>query len=212
MICMPRPSRQLDQALLRSGRALYPLLGSGGLTQRRLAEHAGVQPGMFHYHFPSKDAFLAALLQQLYEEMFGRLGEAAAGDGPPLARLRRGLMAIGGFVREQHALLGRLAADALDGVAVVQAFIRDNAPRHLGLLLQLLDEAEARGEVRAEPPLQRLTFLMGATMAPMLVMRGAQALGLPIGRLADEQVLSEAALAARVDLALGALAPSKAAP
>jgi len=204
---MPRPSRQLDQALLRSGRVLYPALGSGGLTQRRLAEHAGVQPGMFHYHFPSKDAFLAALLQQLYDEMFGRLGEAAAGDGPPLVRLRQGLMAIGGFVREHHALLGRLAADAIDGVAVVQAFLRDNAPRHLGLLMQLLDAAEARHEIRPDPPLQRLTFLMGATMAPMLVTRGAQALGLPWGRLADDQVLSDAALAVRVDLALRALAP-----
>ena len=79
---MPRPSQQLDQALLRSGRALYPALGCAGLSQRKLAEHAGISPGMFHYHFASKDAFLRALLQQLYEEMYGPLAESAGGDGP----------------------------------------------------------------------------------------------------------------------------------
>jgi hypothetical protein len=30
-------------------------------------EHAGVNAGMFHYHFKSKDNYLATLLQGLYE-------------------------------------------------------------------------------------------------------------------------------------------------
>ncbi|MCB2034217.1 MAG: helix-turn-helix transcriptional regulator, partial [Ottowia sp.] len=66
---MPRPSRNLDQRLLQSGRRLYPRLGCAGLTVRAVADDAGVAPGMFHYHFDSKEAFLRQVLQQFYDEV-----------------------------------------------------------------------------------------------------------------------------------------------
>ena len=202
---MPRPSRAVDDALLRAGRDLLPRLGCRGLTQRALAAHAGVQPGMFHYHFGSKDAFLRALLQQLYEELFDGLAAGVAGDGPTLDRLQRGLMALGRFVHAQRALVARLMADAIDGVTVVHDFLRANAPRHLGVLLQLLQQAEHEGSVAPQPPMQRLTFLLGATLSPMLVVPGVAALGLPIAAGAEVQVTSDAALASRIRRALQAL-------
>ena len=61
---MPRPSQNIDEALLRSGLALLPRLGCSGLSVRRVAEHAGVNPAMFHYHFQSKAVFLRSVLQQ----------------------------------------------------------------------------------------------------------------------------------------------------
>ena len=204
---MPRPSQQLDQALLRSGRALYPALGCAGLSQRRLAEHAGISPGMFHYHFDSKDAFLRALLQQLYEEMYGPLAERAGGDGPPLDRLQRALFGIARFVREHRPLLLRLAVDAASGQVVVQQFMRDNAPRHLGLLLQLLKEAERAGQLRPlRHPLQRMAVLMGTVLAPLLMAPAVAALGIPTpGPSIEAQVCSDAAIGARIALALAAL-------
>ena len=39
---MPRPSQQIDQALLASGRTLLPQTGCAGLSVRALAEHAAV--------------------------------------------------------------------------------------------------------------------------------------------------------------------------
>ena len=204
---MPRPSQQLDQALLRSGRALYPALGCSGLSQRKLAEHAGVSPGMFHYHFTSKDDFLRTLLQQLYEEMYGPLAESAGGEGPPLERLRRALFGLARFVREQRPLLMRLALDAGAGHAVVQQFMRDNAPRHLGVLLRLLKEAERAGQLPAlRHPLQRLAVLMGTVVAPLLIAPAVAALGIATpGPSIETQVCSDAAIGARIALALAAL-------
>jgi AcrR family transcriptional regulator len=204
---MPRPSQQLDQALLRSGRALYPSLGCAGLSQRKLAEHAGISPGMFHYHFASKDAFLRALLQQLYEEMYGALAEVAGGDGPPLDRLQRALFGIARFVREHRPLLVRLALDAASGQAVAQQFMRDNAPRHLAVLLQLLKEAERAGQLRPlRHPLQRMAMLMGAVVAPLVMAPAVSALGIPMpGPSIETQVCSDAAIGARIELALAAL-------
>jgi AcrR family transcriptional regulator len=160
---------------------------------------------MFHYHFESKDAFLRALLQQLYEELFADLGAGVAGEGPALQRLERGLLALGGFVREHRALIGRLVGDAVAGHAVVHEFVRANAPRHLGLLMALLQQAEDEGAVAPQPPLQRVAFLLGSTLMPLLAVSGAAALGLPAAVAMGPQVTGDDALRRRIRRALAAL-------
>lgn len=205
---MPRPSRAVDEALLRAGRDLLPRLGCRGLTQRALAAHAGVQPGMFHYHFESKDAFLRTLLQQLYEEMFAELSEQISLPGAPLQRLRQALAVLGRFLRTHGAVIGRIWADAGQGEPVAREFMQANAPRHLGLLLALFDEAERAGDIQPMPPMQRFTFVMGAVAAPVLVAARVAELGIapkPLRPLIEPQVLSDAAILARADLALAAL-------
>lgn len=226
---MSRPSQNLDQALLRSGRALYPGLGCAGLSQRRVAEHAGVAPGMFHYHFESKNAFLRAVLQQLYEELFAGLSAQAELRGPVLARLRGTLRTLALFVRAQRPLLVRLAADAAAGEPVVTEFVRDNMPRHLGLLLGLVAEAQREGCVAAGQALATVAFLMGAVIAPLVVAPALAALVPALGALGvdtapdraasparapvmqpavdrvAEQVSADAAIDTRIDLALKAL-------
>ncbi len=204
---MARPSQQIDQALLRSGRTLYPVLGAAGLSQRRLAEHAGVSPGMFHYHFASKDAFLRALLQQLYEEMFAKLSADTAHAGPALERLSDGLYGLARFVREQRPLLQRLALDAANGVAVAREFLEANVPRHMALLAGLLEEARRSGELPpTRHPLQRVAYLLGAVLAPMVVLPALGSLGVPLpGPSVDTQVTGDAAIRRRIRVALAAL-------
>lgn len=219
---MARPSQQHDQALLRSGRALFAQHGCAGLSQRLVAGHAGVRPAMVHYHFGSKDGFLRAVLQQLYDELFAGLPSAAPGGGDPLATLRTTLLLLAGFVRQHQPLLQRLVADAAAGHAVVHHFLRDNAPRHLGLLMQLLQAAQQAGRLPGvESPLAGAVFLMGAVVAPLLVAPAVVALGpvLPgwppgaLGAAITSQVASDAAIGHRIDLALAALShPQPAAP
>jgi AcrR family transcriptional regulator len=205
---MPRPGRNIEQVLLRSGRVLYPERGSAGLSVRALTQHAGVNLGMFHYHFRSKDDFLRELLQQYYEEMFGPLSERVHHEGPPLQRLRQALLFLATFVRDHEAMLGRVFADASGGEPVAAQFLRANAPRHLKLLLSLMNEAEAAGVLAPVPRLQRFIFTMGAVALPLVVVpriaRMEIAPGL-VGRQLKKQVTSDAAIAQRVELALAAL-------
>jgi AcrR family transcriptional regulator len=195
---MVRPSQDLDQALLAAGRALLPERGCAGVSVRALAEHAGVAPGMFHYHFGSKEQFLRTLLAGVYEEMFGSLVRETALEGPPVARLRAAL-----------ALLARLWADASAGEAVAREFFQHHAPRHIGLLIGLLGEGQASGALRTLPPLTAFSFLMGAVALPSIFVAGLVDAGLapPGGKAAFEaQVMSDEAIYARIDLALAALA------
>ncbi|QTD44817.1 TetR/AcrR family transcriptional regulator [Ottowia testudinis] len=206
---MVRPSRQIDEALLASGAALYPRLGCAGLSVRAVAAHAGVAPGMFHYHFESKQDFLRQLLQRFYEDLFSQLEVPTAQPGAPLDRLHAALCAMARFLRQHAAELRRVLADAEAGEAVARDFLRRNMPRHLRLLLGLLAEAEAAGQIGAQPPLLRMTFVLGAVVAPVLVGSVVQQAGFlpaPARAQVAPQVLSDEAIALRAELALRALA------
>lgn len=205
---MARPSRNIAQALLRSGRALYPERGSAGLSVRALTEHAGVNLGMFHYHFRTKENFLRELLQQFYEEMFAPLSERVREAGAPVERLREALLFLAIFVRDHEAVLGRVFADASSGDPVAAEFLRVNAPRHLRLLLALMQEAEVSGEIAPLPSLQRFVFTMGAVALPLVVVPRIARLRVAPGLVARQmkrQLTSDEAIAQRVDLALVAL-------
>lgn len=206
---MPRPSQDQDQALLAAGAALYPELGCAGLSVRRVAEAAGVNPAMVHYHFGSKDAFLRALLQRHYEEMFAALSLNSQGEADVMERLTAALLGVARFVRAHRPLMARVWADAQAGEAVAQDFLRANAPRHLGVLMALLQEAEGQGRLPRQPMLTRFAFLMGAVVAPVLLAGGMQAVdAVPAAWRArvDGEVLSDEALARRIEWALLGLA------
>ena len=205
---MARSSRQIDQALLASGAALYPQCGCGGLSVRAVAAHAGASPGMFHYHFESKDAFVREVLQRFYEDLFSQIALPARQAGEPLQRLRQVLLALGRLLRQHALVLRRVLADAEAGHAVAVDFLRRNMPRHVKLLLQLLAEAEAAGQIAPRPPLLRLTFVLGAVAMPVLAASMLKEQGLlpALARpMVVPQVLSDEAIAQRAEMALKAL-------
>ena len=105
---MPRPSRNLDKALLAAGRELFPDRGCAGMSIREVAEAAGVNLGMFHYHFKSREAFLRALMQQGYETMFATLSLELARPSDTVSTLRYALRAIARFVRDNRRFLAAL--------------------------------------------------------------------------------------------------------
>ena len=126
-----------------------------------------------------------------------------------MARLATALLGVARFVREHRPLIARVWADAQAGHAVAQDFLRANAPRHLGVLLALLQEAEGQGRLLQRPLLTRFSFLMGAVVAPLILVGGMKSIdAVPAALLArvDEEVLSDAALQRRIEWALLGLA------
>ncbi len=212
---MSRPSQRIDEALLQSGRELFPQLGCAGLSVRAVAERAGANQGMFHYHFKTKDNFLRVLLQQMYEEMFAGLSGEARHEGPALERLSAALLAMGRFAREHRRLMARVWMDAMAGEPVAREFFRRNVPRHLELLIALMQEAQAEGTLGELAPLQRFVFVMGSVLMPMLFASGLFELVIEqpaLQRQFAAQVMSDEAIAQRVSLALAALGGSTASP
>jgi len=148
---MPRPSRNLDKALLAAGRALLPARGCGGLSVREVAEEAGVNLGMFHYHFKTRDAFLRELLQSVYEDMFSQLQVQRDDAWSPADNLRAALRFLGRFLRANRPILSRVLADALCGDPIAIDFLKRNAPRHLGHLQALIELGQKDGSLAPMP-------------------------------------------------------------
>ncbi|KIF80571.1 TetR/AcrR family transcriptional regulator [Noviherbaspirillum autotrophicum] len=205
---MARPSQNIDQRLLQAGFELLPVTGCRGLSARKLAEHAGVNLGMFHYHFRSKDNFIRTLLAHMYEQMFSELTIKAHSADSPLQNLRGALQVLARFGRTRQQLLLRIFADALAGERVAAEFLQANVPRHLGIMASLIGEAQRSGHLVPLPLPQAIAFLAGAVMAPQLLGVAALDTGmLPLraGSAMRRDVLSKKAMEQRIELALRGL-------
>ena len=188
--------------------------GVSGLKVRQVAARAGVNLGMFHYHFGSKREFNRRVLESIYGEFFGRLsgGISEAGAGVPRERLKRALLAIARFGRENRGLLLALLRDLLNEDAEVLGFVRRNFPRHIAILVRLVRECQRAGIMRKCSLPVALTMLAGGIMsAPIGVgmlerVSPGPVFGLlmPALRIA---MVSDRALEERVETMLDALRP-----
>ena len=208
---MPRPSRHLDRALLAAGRALYPSCGCAGLTIRQVCDAAGVNTGMFNYHFGTRETFLRAMMQQAYEEMFSRFSLVTARPEAlaPEDLLRAALRVLGRFVRDNRAFIARLLADALAGETGAREFARDNLPRHATVIVGLVAAGADRGTLRTLAPAQVIGTIAGALAMPILAggaIAESGAMPKAAARALADSVMSDAAIDERIDLILRALA------
>lgn len=212
---MSRPSRNIDQLLIATARELLPETGCRGFSIRQLTERAGVNLGMFHYHFKTREHFLSRVLQDLYQEMFTTLTFQAHAERPPLDNLRAAITVLGRFARDNRFLVRRLLADALSGDTTAQDFFRQNFPRHLGVIAELISAGQRAGTIRKLPLTQALAFLGGAVALPNILVTVIQEQAIiPAQFIAnlDREVLSDKAIDQRVDMALrGLVAESEAA-
>ena len=205
---MPRPSRNIDQLLIQAALDLLPQTGVRALSIRRVAEHAGVNLGMFHYHFKTKDVFVATVLQQLYDGMFANLALESHRSQLPVENLRAALMVMARFGRDQRALLVRLLGDGFGGEAVAVRFIKTNVPRHMAVITALIAEGQQTGALRKMDMPQAFMFVMGAVVAPIFIGTAVHAAALLPKAVAARQtraVFSDAAIAERVEMAITGL-------
>lgn len=205
---MSRPSQQIDELLIASGLALLPETGCAGLSVRKLAEHAGVNLGMFHYHFKSKDNFIRAVLQRMYEGMFADLELQTHAGANPIAGLRAAVTVLAGFARTHRKLLLMLASEAMRGEQLPLNFLRDNLPRHVAVLARLVAEGQADGSIVPVPVPMLLPFMAGGIVGPLLAGGAVERNGvLPpeLAALAEMALLSEQALSQRIELVLRAI-------
>lgn len=205
---MARPSKHIDQTLLQSGRVLFPQCGCKDMSLRALTEHAQVNMGMFHYHFRSKDNFLAVLLQSMYEDVFAQLQAETLHPGTALQRLRQTMLLLARLLHEHGAWLSRVWVDASQGNAVASQFLVNNGARHMQLIMRLILQAIDENDLQNIAPAQAFVFLMGAIAAPMLIAPRVLALGFApdfFQAQMKNEVLSDKGIAERVDRAIFSL-------
>lgn len=130
--------RATRELILAAARDVIRVHGYAGLTTRTVAEAAGVQLSLVHYHFGGKRRLLTALLEHENERLLERQRDLYAGDAPLAEQwlraceylredLRSGYVRVlwelwaAGLAEPELAALWRSALlgwfDLLDGVA-----------------------------------------------------------------------------------------------
>ena len=94
---MARPPSGTDLKLKAAGRKLLQENGLTGLSVREACRVAGVNTGMFHYYFGSKDEFQKAILKEIYAEFMQNFKAGVAVAGTPRERLKTALTEVGKF-------------------------------------------------------------------------------------------------------------------
>lgn len=100
------PERERRQQILAAAMEVAATERLDGLTVRKVADRAGLSPGLVHFHFGTKEQLLLALLDRVLEEITGRRPPEDAAGAPSardalLAYARRELARL---PDERHAV------------------------------------------------------------------------------------------------------------
>jgi len=143
--------------------------GLRSITVRGLCEQAGANPGSFVYHFGSRDAFVAEIIEGWYAPMFERLTASAYGSQRPIERLRALLLQVSDWGARNARFIAHLLADAEAGETAARAFVRTLGGRHPALILQVIRDAQRARELPRGNPLNLMLYLGGTVALPMLL-------------------------------------------
>jgi AcrR family transcriptional regulator len=211
---MTRPSRNTDQLMIETAIRLLRDRGISGLRVREVAAKAGVNLGMFHYYFKTKDEFVKRVLADLYEGFFERFQIESSGSGSPIERLRRALLTLGRFARDNRDIVIPILLDVVRGHKKAVEFTQKGMTRHVFVLLKLIEECQAKALIARVPLPMAGVYLAGSVVFPAVVFSSLQRAGAkrPFGksmRDLESVLLSDAAIEMRVDLALKGLATGR---
>lgn len=207
---MTKPASDVPRRLLDAGRAVARERGCGAIKVREVARAAGVNLGLFHYHFKTRDAFVRRVLDETYADFFSRLNLSVGREGSPRQRLRAALTAIAHFSREHRRMIVGMLRDAMTGDRLVMEFAARSFPNHLPIVLGLIKEGVRAKELRDLPEPLVLGLLMGVISTPNIMATMVECSGAkrPLGRSVSQfqdELLSDAAIAERIDIVLAGL-------
>ena len=142
-----KPARE---ALLEAAALLFAERGPAAVSTREIATEAGVNNGLIHRHFGTKDE----LLRQTMERLAARIAEAADGDdaGSPLRFLDA--------TREQSGYWRLLARCLLDGQSIDE--IQTEFPT-VGRIVALFEGLRDKGDLATDAEPRILAAALTAT-------------------------------------------------
>lgn len=153
---MPRPAVLKEAAhgqLVQAGLRAFMKTGFNGTGVRDIVQAAKVPNGSFYYHFESKEALAAAVVDRYAELTSLKRTELLMGDPsmPPLQRLRGYFekyleySSVAGF--RQGCLLGALTLEIANASPAVRERIRAAFANWERMIGDVLDDAASRGDL-----------------------------------------------------------------
>lgn len=169
MPASPTATTPARERLLRAGGRQARRSGVRSITVRAVCQQAEANLGSFVYHFGSRDAFVAEIIERWYGPLLDQMTATVDLALPPAERLRALLLQLGDWAATNSRFITHVLMDAASGEAAAQQFVRSLADRHPALILRVVAEAQRARELPRGEPLNVVLFLMGAIALPILL-------------------------------------------
>jgi AcrR family transcriptional regulator len=152
-----RKKLETRQGLLEAALALFHEKGYEATTVEEITEQADVAKGTFFNYFPSKEALLDELAVWRVEQLRAALDVTESAPASPVGRIKLLLR----LLRQQHAHDLQLARRALARRLCSPSSPPQGARHRLfGFLTELVQEAQACGEMRADVKAELVSDLL----------------------------------------------------
>ena len=204
---MARPSSGADIKLKKAGKRLLQEKGITGLSVREACRLAGVNTGMFHYYFGSREEFLQAVLKEMYAEFMVHFKAGVSAAGTPRQRLKNALVEVGRFTRAMRRVAPALLGDLARGNKEAFAFLRSNFTEHISQIAGLAAECRPQSVVKSHSVPYMVGALVSVMVFPVImggIMERNGVCGVCRVKMADmvEEFLSEEGIDERAEIAL----------
>jgi AcrR family transcriptional regulator len=159
-------------------------------------------------------AFRSRVLQECYEDFLETFREAAEARGTPRERLRRTLVAVGRFARDNRVFYTLMIRELLNAQPDMTSFAKENFPRHAAIVMRLLEECRREKTIRPLPVPALAMFAMSSMALPGVAVtaferNGTRTFGGRPFKEFSAMLLSDAMIEARADMMLAGLAPGR---
>ncbi|MDJ0777568.1 MAG: TetR family transcriptional regulator C-terminal domain-containing protein [Gammaproteobacteria bacterium] len=168
------------EQILWAGLELMKLHGYNGTSVKDIVDAAGVPKGSFYNYFDSKESFATDALEAvaLEDEQMTRATMAAI-DGSPLAQLQGYFTASAERFCDrdfrQGCFFGNMAQEMSDSNDVIRDAVERIMQRKTQSITQLLDAAQAAGEIRAGADTSQLAeFVFNAWEGTLMRMKASR--------------------------------------
>ena len=204
---MARPPSGTDLKLKAAGRKLLQEKGITGLSVRETCRVAGVNTGMFHYYFGSKEEFLKSILKEMYAEFMLNFKGGISVAGTPRARLKIALVQVGRFARSIRGALPMIFADMAYGNKEAFAFFNGNFTEHVRHLASLAKECRPQSGLKHHSIPYMVGALIPVMVFPVIIngimeRNNVNKLGAESLENLREEFLSDAGIVERAEIAL----------
>ncbi|CBW26920.1 putative TetR-family regulatory protein [Halobacteriovorax marinus SJ] len=170
---MTRPSRNQDKLLIEAGKKLLPELGVSGMSIQRVADEAGVNLGMFSYHFKTKANFIQQVLRSIREDAQGAVGFTFSDTDTSIEKFQKFLFFMAKTFRDQRKLVLSLFKDILNQDPDVSEMVLKKSNDQLEVLRQLIIECQKDGYIDEKTPVRQIELFCNSAMKGPIVMVAA---------------------------------------
>lgn len=146
----------LRTALIAAARHILETEGREALSLRAAARAAGVSQAAPYHHFASKEALLAAIAAQGFDELADVMSKRMAKEADPIARLNASGVGYVAFAVNNPAIFALMFGGLTQQVSGEPA-LRESGGRAYGVLQSAIMEAQTtKGRAAADGPLAGL--------------------------------------------------------